>query len=142
MLGLTMTCPPDWVDRSMLVLSAPAADRTGVAANMVVTKDTASPGLPPAGPARLQALLDEQVARMRDSLANLREEGRRIDEEARSAEVLVHWISGQAAITQWVSFIDRGGDVLTVITATAGRDSWKDHEPTFRRMRESLTFAA
>lgn len=142
MLGVTMTGPPDWVDRSMLVLSAPAPDRSGVAPNMVVTKDTASPGLPTAGRARLQAILDEQVARMRDGLANLREEARRIDEQARSADVLVHWNSGQTAITQWVSFIDRGGDALTVVTATAGRDTWKDHEPTFRRMRESLAFTA
>lgn len=142
MLGVTMSCPPNWVDRSMLVMSAPAADRSGVAPNMVVTKDTASPTLPPAGRDRLEALLDEQVARMRDGLVNLREEARRIDEQARSADVLVHWTSGQAAITQWVSFIDRGGGALTVVTATAGRDAWKDHEPTFRRMRESLTFTA
>ncbi len=61
---MSMTCPPDWQDKSMLILSTPGPGASGVTANMVVTQAVPPTDLPTDPQARLNAMLDRQGARI------------------------------------------------------------------------------
>ena len=63
----------------MLILSAPAPGASGVTANMVVTRDTPPDDLPADPRARMEALIDRQVAQMAERLAGFAEVSRRIE---------------------------------------------------------------
>lgn len=138
--GMKMTCPPDWQDKSMLILSAGKAGNSGVVPNMVVTRDRMPPDLPADPTARMAALVDRQVAEMREKLAGLVEVSRRYrsDGGAPTAELKVDWKSAQAELTQSLTFVDTGDDGLMIATATTGRGEFADAEPTFREMLRSF----
>ncbi|MDE2596467.1 MAG: DcrB-related protein [Sphingomonadales bacterium] len=133
-----MVCPPGWIDRSMTIMSAPGADQSGVAANMVVTRDRMPGDLPHSHPQRMHALLDRQVLEMRRNMAEFRELWRKVDAEHPVAEIMVQWRTPQAPVAQWITFADLGRDDMMIATATAGRDTFGDHEATFHRMMKSL----
>lgn len=134
-----MACPPDWQDKSMLILSAAAAGASGVTPNMVVMRDVLPPDLPHEPLACMTALIDRQVAQMVEQLAGFREISRRVEgPDARMAEVKVNWHNAQAKITQGVTFVRDGADALMIATATAGQSEYEDAEPTFRGMLKSF----
>ena len=134
--GMTIACPEGWQDKSMLILSASAAGPSGVVPNMVVTRDKLPADLPAGGDTRMAALVDRQVAQMKDQLARFAEVSRRIGED--SAEVKVDWETAQAALTQTLNFVDADDGVLMIATATAGRGEFAEHEATFRKMLQSF----
>jgi hypothetical protein len=139
MQNMTMASPPGWVDKSMLILSAPGPARSGITANMVVTRDVVPPGLPDARPLRMHALLDKQTAEMRERMARFQERWRNVDDHHPVAEILIDWQAPQGAVAQWVTFADLGDGALMVATATCGRDEFDDHAPIFRQMLQSLS---
>ena len=124
----------------MLILSAAAPGASGVTPNMVVTRDVPPTDLPADPQARMNALIDRQVARMAEQLAGFEEVLRRV--EARSdgaiAEVKVDWHNAQAKLTQSLTFVEQGEGGMVIATATAGRGDFADAEPIFRDMLKSF----
>ena len=124
----------------MLILSAAAPGESGVTPNMVVTRDVPPTDLPADPQARMNALIDRQVARMAEQLAGFEEVLRRV--EARSdgaiAEVKVDWHNAQAKLTQSLTFVEQGEGGMVIATATAGRGDFADAEPIFRDMLKSF----
>lgn len=139
MLNMTMASPPGWVDKSMLILSAPGPAASGVTANMVVTRDVMPAGLPDGLPQRMNALLDKQAVEMRERMARFQERWRNVDAHHPVAEILIDWAAPQGAVAQWVTFADLGEGALMVATATCGAAEFDDHAPTFRQMLQSLS---
>lgn len=140
---MSMTCPRDWQDKSMLILSAPGPGASGVTPNMVVTHATPPADLPAEPQARMNAMVDRQVAEMAAQLAGFREISRRVDSQGDGAmvELRVDWHNAQARLTQKLTFV-RGadGDVI-VATATAGRGEFDEAEPLFGDMLKSFRIA-
>ena len=124
----------------MLVLSAAVADASGVTPNMVVMRDILPPDLPHDPQARMNTLVDRQVAQMTEQLAGFQEVSRLVEagEDARMAEVKVNWHNAQAKITQRITFVRDGTDALIIATATAGQGEFEDVEPIFRDMLKSF----
>ena len=124
----------------MLVLSAARAGASGVTPNMVVTRDVLPDDLPHDAQARMNALIDRQVAEMVERLAGFQEISRRVDArgEAGMAEVKVDWHNAQAKLTQSITFVRDGRDGLMIATATAGQGEFADLEPMFREMLKSF----
>ena len=123
----------------MLILSAPAPGQSGVAPNMVVTHDKVPPDLPPQHPERMHALLEKQVSEMREKMNGFKELWRNVDGTYPVAEIMINWVTPQAPVGQWVTFAELTDGRLMVATATAGRDEFDEHHPTFRKMLESLS---
>jgi hypothetical protein len=140
---MSMDCPGGWRDKSMLVLSASEAGASGVTPNMVVMRDVPPKDLPTDPQARMNTLIDRQVAQMAEQLAGFQEVSRRVDARGASvlAEVKVDWHNAQAKLTQSVTFVQDGDDGLVIATATAGRGEFDDAEPTFREMLKSFRIA-
>jgi hypothetical protein len=138
--GMSMTCPDGWHDKSMLILSAEAAGRSGVTPNMVVTRDVPPANLPDEPQARLNALIDRQVAQMAEQLAGFAEVSRRVSArgDGAVAELKVDWHNSQARLTQSITYVQDGPAGLVIATATAGRDEFAEHEPRFRDMLKSF----
>lgn len=138
--GMSMTVPPDWRDKSMLILSAAGPGASGVTPNMVVTRDMQPKDLPADPQRRMNALIDRQVAQMAEQLAGFVEVSRRVDARGGGAmaEVKVDWHNAQAKLTQSVTFVEDGPDGLVIATATAGRGEFADAEPTFREMLKTF----
>jgi hypothetical protein len=124
----------------MVILSAPGPGVSGVTANMVVTRDRIAPDLPTDPQARMNALIDRQVANMAEQLAGFEEVFRRVDARGGGAmaEVRVDWHNAQARLTQGITFVEDGADGLVIATATAGRGEFADAEPIFRDMLKSF----
>lgn len=138
-----MTCPPDWLDKSMLILSDAKPGASGVTPNMVVTRDAPPKDLPADPRARMNTLIDAQVARMAEQLAGFEEVSRRVDArgDGATAELKVDWHNAQAKLTQSITFVDDGKDGLVIATATAGRGEFAEAEPLFREMLKSFRIA-
>ena len=124
----------------MLILSADSPGASGVIPNIVVTRDRMPTDLPSAPQERMNALLDRQVAQMRSQLAGFAEISRRLVANSvhPTAELKVNWDSAQAALTQSLTFVDRGVQGLIVATSTAGRGEFAELEPTFRETLQSF----
>lgn len=124
----------------MLILSAPGPGASGVTPNMVVTQVAPPADLPADPQARLNALLDRQVAEMAEQLAGFREVSRRVDAHgARAvAELKVDWHNAQARLTQNLTFVGAADGGFIVATATAGRGEFVEAEPLFRDMLASF----
>lgn len=141
--GMSMDCPSDWRDKSMLVFSAAGPDGSGVTPNIVVIRDVPPKDLPADPQARMNALVDRQVAQMAEQLAGFEEVSRHVQArgDAVMAEVKVNWHNAQAKLTQSVTFVEDQQDGLVIATATAGRNEFDDAEPTFRNMLKSFRIA-
>jgi hypothetical protein len=137
---MSMTCPPGWQDKSMLILSAPGPGASGVTANMVVTQAVPPADLPADPQARLNAMLDRQVAQMAEQLAGFREIERRVDAQRDHAlaELRVDWHNAQARLTQKLTFVGDAAGGFIVATATAGRGEFDAAEQLFRDMLKSF----
>lgn len=124
----------------MLILSAPVPGASGVTPNMVVTRDVPPRDLPTEPQARINALIDRQVARMAEQLAGFEEVSRRIEARGTGtiAEVKVDWHNAQAKLTQSLTFVEEGRDGMVIATATASRGEFADAEPIFREMLKSF----
>ena len=137
---MSMTCPPGWQDKSMLILSAPNPGESGVTPNMVVTQLPPPTDLPADPQARMNALLDRQVAEMAEQLAGFREVSRRVDaqDDRAMAELKVDWHNAQAKLTQNLTFVRDAEGGFIVATATAGRGEFAEADPLFRDMLKSF----
>lgn len=141
--GMTMACPPGWLDKSMLIMRAEAPGESGTTPNIVVTRDRMPTDLPAAPTERMHALLDRQVAEMKTKLAGFVEISRAVGgaEPTIRGELKVGWTSGEADLTQSLTFVDAGDGDLLVATGTAGRSDFADAEPRFNAMLQSFKIA-
>ncbi len=124
----------------MLILSAPGPAASGVTANMVVTQATPCADLPTDPQARLNTMLDRQVAQMAEQLAGFQEIERRVDAKGDHAlaELRVNWHNAQARLTQKLTFVGDAQGGFIVATATTGRGEFDAAEPLFRDMLKSF----
>ncbi len=138
--NMTMTCPPGWRDTSMLILRAEAAGASGIAANLVVTRDVLPPDLPTAPAERMTALIDRQVAEMKPRLAGFAEVSRQVSGTVPPlvGEIRIDWTSGQSDLRQGLTLVDNGDGNLLIATATAARGEYPAHEPQFAAMLQTF----
>lgn len=139
-MDIRLPRPDHWVDRSMVVLSAPEPTEGGVAPNMVVTRDRLGPDDVGEDKERIRSFADRQLGFMRDQLVDPVVHSRRLVRIAdrRAAEVIVSWTSSGVRLTQLVTFIMRDQERVAIATATATEAEFATHEPTFRGMLERI----
>ena len=139
MQGMSMTCPPGWQDKSMLILGAERPGSSGLTANLVVTREAAAADLPSGAAERLEAFVDRQLAQMQGSLSQFKQTARRHATTARTvAELEIDWVSDGVPVSQWIRYANLNAGTLIVATATAGRSDFAGLEPVFRTMLQSL----
>lgn len=137
--GMSMTCPDGWHDKSMLIFSAPQAGQSGVVPNLVVTRDRLPDDLPAEPAARMEALIDRQIAQMNSQLARFTIVSRQLEgQDYTIGKLTVDWESAQAALTQSLTFVDGDDGQLVIATATTGREDHARHEDTFRSILQSF----
>ncbi|MET0247849.1 MAG: DcrB-related protein [Sphingomonas sp.] len=137
--GMSMTCPDGWHDKSMLIFSAPQAGQSGVVPNLVVTRDRLPDDLPAEPAARMEALIDRQIAQMNSQLARFTIVSRQLEgQDYPIGKLTVDWESAQAALTQSLTFVDGDDGQLVIATATTGREDHARHEDTFRSILQSF----
>ena len=136
--AMTIACPDGWHDKSMLIVAAAAPGASGIAPNMVVTREACPDDLPADPVAGLAAFVDRQLAQMRTSLPGFAEVARHYDERGGSAtaELRIDWTADDVPITQWINFV-RTADAVLIATATAGRHDFAEVEPAFVAMLQS-----
>ena len=140
MQGWEIRTPNGWIDKSMLIMSAPGPGAHGVTANLVVTQDSMPAGLPAAGQQRYDALIDLHYNQMRDQLTRCKalERIASPDQNPPFGEISVEWVAPQGPLGQWVRWIEAGDNRMLVATGTAGRDDLEAHVPIFRKMIKTL----
>ena len=133
-MDIRLTPPDGWVDRSMIAVSAPEPTATGVAPNLVVTRDVFLDEDKGGDKERIRSFADRQLGFMREQLPEPVVHSQKLTQVAgkRAAEILVSWNSSGTRITQWVVFIARDEERVAVSTATANETDFAAHEPTFR----------
>lgn len=144
-MDLTVARPPAWIDRSMIVVSAPKPPPSGMAPNVVVTQEAYDEEMMAlAPPARFAEFVRRQTAQMEAKLPGMRslahEEGRR--GERATAQVLVAWDSPQARLSQWVRFIERPPERVVIATATCAEGEFDQFQAELARTLYSIDFPA
>lgn len=135
---MTMACPPDWQDKSMLILTATTPGQSGVSPNMVVTRDALPEG-PTDAASRLEMFVEQQLELMRAQLTELEPPSRRSATASNAtAEIKINWVSQGIPVTQWINYAVFNEAEITIASATAGRDDFADAEPMFRTMLQSF----
>lgn len=137
--GMKIACPPGWIDRSMLILNAGQPGPSGVAPNLVVTREPIPDDLPEDRVARLEAFVDRQLEQMHAALAGLDEIDRQTATASQwSAEVRIDWVSGETPLSQWITYADAGDETFIVATATTGRGDFAAVKATFQAMLQTV----
>lgn len=131
---VTATCPPDWLDKTMTVYSAPPLEGRAMAPNIVVSRDHL-----PAGET-FREYCNRQIETFRTSLPGFERENEGFGQvHARDAfQVQLTWDSSAGLLRQRVFFIDAGGGVVVNYAASAAADDYAEHEPQFERGLASL----
>ena len=118
--------PAGWVDRSMLVVSAPQpAPPSGVSPNLVVTEEAFGPDLLAyPGEDRLREFVRRQLVEMQAKLPKPELIDRRLGVQGgrRFSDVLIGWDAPQARLRQWVRFIDRSEGAVIATATSAERE--------------------
>ncbi|QYE34722.1 DUF1795 domain-containing protein [Polymorphobacter sp. PAMC 29334] len=130
----TMPPPPGWVDKTMIVHSAPHDATRALAPNIVVGRDALIDGETFAG------FCDRQAAVFRDNLPGFagddRESGQ-LNERA-AMRMTFNWTSGAGVLRQEVVFIDAGQGVVVNFTASAAEQDFEAHSDLFHRQLAAL----
>lgn len=140
MAAMTTTLsPPDgWIDKTMIVHSAPHDPASPMAANIVVSRDALLPD------ETFAAYCDRQDGVFRDNLPGYRHEDRRAGIlQARAAtQIAFTWTSSAGPLRQQATFIDAGGGVVVGFTASAAADDFEKHRDLFNRQLAALRIEA
>jgi hypothetical protein len=127
-IQVTAQRPTDWVDKSMIVYTAPAEPGAS-APNMVVSRDALLPG------ETFREYCNRQVDAFRQTLPRFAREdegpGRVHDLDA--FQILFTWTSGAGPLRQRVFFIAAGSGVVVTFAATAPADDFARHQGAFEQ---------
>lgn len=128
-INVTAHRPDGWVDKTMIVYSAPPEPGRALQANMVVSRDALLAG------ETFREYCNRQIAGFRSTLPAFEREGegpgRVHDHDA--FQILFTWTSGAGKLRQRVFFIAAGGGVAVTFAATAAADEFAEHERAFER---------
>ncbi len=137
---MEIVCPEGWLDRSMLVLTAAQPGASGIAANLVVTREPlAGTAGDAAGVARrLEAHVTAEVARWQCRPGYEPVMRRHATPEVPTAELRLAWTDETAPLAQWLTYTAIDATTIVVAAATAPRADMAMLEPQFRAMLETL----
>lgn len=119
--------PDGWIDKTMIVYSAPPAPDRAIAANVVIARDALAKG------ETFREYCTRQIDGFRATLPHFeREEERpgRIGEHD-AFHIRFVWQSGAGLLRQQVFFIAAPAGVVVTYTATAAAEDFAAHEETF-----------
>lgn len=123
----TMPPPPGWVDRTMIVHSAPHDPARAMAPNIVVGRDALIGG------ESFTEFCDRQSKVFRDSLPGFAEEEHESGQlnERTATRLIFTWTSGAGPLRQEAVFIDAGQGVVVNFTASAAEADFAAHRKLF-----------
>lgn len=126
--------PEGWIDKTMIVYSAPDAPGRAMAPNIVVGRDALATG------ETFREYCNRQVDAFRTSLPHFHREdegpGRVQDLDA--FHIRFTWASGAGTLRQRVFFISAGSGVSVSFAATAAAEDFASHEAAFEAALASL----
>ena len=121
--------PPGWIDKSMIIYSAPPVEGRPVAPTIVVARDALG------ARETFREYCNRQIDGFRVSLPQFFREsegpGRAHDLDAFQIQFL--WTSGAGPLRQRVFFISAGSGVIVTYTSTAAADDYAAHEAVFEQ---------
>lgn len=126
--------PEDWIDKSMIVYSAPDQPGRAMAPNIVVGRDALG------ADETFREYCNRQVEAFRNSLPQFHREEEspgRVN-EFDAFQIRFTWASGAGTLRQRVFFISAGSGCAVSFAATAGIDDFAEHEPAFDAALASL----
>ncbi|GAJ30088.1 DcrB-related protein [Acidomonas methanolica] len=140
-----VTSPAGWKSRVLEIHSAPQpTPPSGIAPNVVLTRETLPGGAPDQRPDQLMAYVRSQIRAMtphlRDPLFDPPE--KLILRDVPVIRVNVTWMSGALRVRQWIVFYPLGNDHVLVATATAADAEFRDHARSFAALLGSVTLSA
>ncbi len=130
----TLPPPPGWLDKTMVVHSAPPDADRALAPNIVVARDALL------ADESFAAYADRQARVFRDSLPRYtgdEPQSGRLGERA-AVRLAFTWTSAAAPLRQEVVFIDAGEGVVVTFTASAAADDFETHRDLFNRQLAAL----
>jgi hypothetical protein len=126
-IAVTGKRPEGWVDKTMVIYSAPPQPGQPIAANMLIARDALG------AEETFRDYCNRQIDGFRATLPQFHREsegpGRVEDRDA--FQILFTWMSGAGTLRQRVFFISAGSGVVVTFTATAALDDYAAHEAAF-----------
>jgi len=136
MAAITTTLsPPDgWLDKTMIVHSAPHDPASAMAANIVVSRDALLPD------ESFAAYCDRQDGVFRENLPGYQHEDRRtgVLQERTATQIAFTWTSSAGRLRQQATFIDAGSGLVVGFTASAAAQDFEKHRDLFNRQLAAL----
>ncbi|MGH6613465.1 DcrB-related protein [Sphingomonas sp.] len=129
--------PAGWIDKSMIIHSAPLADGQTIAPTIVIARDALG------GRETFREYCNRQIDGFRVTLPQyFREsEGPGRLHERDAFQIQFMWASGAGTLRQRVFFISAGSGVVVTFTTTAAADDYARHEPVFEQSLAHLAIA-
>lgn len=136
-IAVSGTRPEGWVDKSMIIYSAPAQPGQPVAPNMLIARDALGEQ------ESFREYCTRQIDGFRATLPQFHREseGPGRVEERDAFQILFTWLSGAGTLRQRVFFISAGSGVVVTFTATAALDDYAAYEATFEKGLADLVIA-
>lgn len=127
--------PAGWIDKTMIVYSAPADPTRAVAPNMVVARDALG------GSETFREYCNRQIDGFRVTLPHFHREAEGPGQVHGydAFQILFDWMSGAGVLRQRVFFVSAGQGVVVTFTATAAVDDFADQEGMFQQGLAGLT---
>lgn len=129
--------PAGWVDKTMIVHSAPLPPGQAIAANIVIARDALGAS------ETFREYCNRQIEGFRAALPHFhrRQEGPGRVHDFDAFQIEFNWMSGAGLLRQRVFFIAAPEGVVVTFTATAADEDYDAHEPVFRQGLADLVIA-
>lgn len=127
--------PSGWVDKTMIIHSAPTEPGRAMAPNTVVGRDALGEG------ETFASFCDRQKTVFADGLPQYHLKGERqglLHGLLPATQLLFAWTSGAGELTQQASFIDVGNGVVVTFTASAAAADFAAHQDLFNEQLAKL----
>ena len=140
---VNLSQPTNWTDRSMIAYSKQDVPTSGVAPNIVVTKEDFVNISGSTDEERLKTFSAKQVSDMKAQLADpiihLQQLTKILSKPA--TEVQLSWQSGHIRLTQLVFFIVYSSEQIVIFTATAAASEFAEFRDEFLQLAHRLEFS-
>ena len=136
-IAVSGTRPEGWIDKTMVIYSAPPQPGQAIAANMLIARDALG------AEETFREYCTRQIDGFRTTLPQFHREseGPGRVEERDAFQILFTWMSGAGTLRQRVFFISAGSGVVVTFTATAALDDYAAHEAAFDQGLADLVIA-
>lgn len=134
-IAVSAARPTGWIDKTMIVYSAPADPATPIAPNMLIARDALGAN------ETFREYCNRQIDGFRATLPQFHRENEGPGQVHGfdAFQILFNWRSGAGTLRQRVFFISAGRGVVVTFTATAAFDEFQAHEVTFAQGLAGLT---